>query len=76
MTFVSTQVLEVRAWGERVGALAYDHPTGFYAFEYADSWRGGPVELAPLHMPNQPGPFVFPELSAQTYHRLPALVAD
>jgi serine/threonine-protein kinase HipA len=76
VTFVPTQVLEVRAWGERVGALAYDHPTGFYAFEYADSWRDGPVELAPLHMPNQRGPFVFPELSTQTYYRLPALVAD
>ena len=76
MTYQAVDLIEVRAWGQRVGAVALDERSGFYAFEYAPEWIAGGVELAPIHMPNQEGPFVFPGLSEATFYRLPALLAD
>ena len=76
MAYQRVDVLEVRAWGETVGAVALDPATGFYAFEYDDAWLGRGVEVAPLRMPARPGTYVFPELSERTYSRLPAMLAD
>jgi serine/threonine-protein kinase HipA len=76
VTYVPAPAIEVSAWGRLVGAVALDPATGFYAFEYADAWRAGGLELSPLHLPNRPGVFVFPELSRLTYYGLPAMVAD
>jgi serine/threonine-protein kinase HipA len=71
-------VVEVRCWGSRVGAIARDPNSGFYAFEYEPSWAGSGVELAPITMPTTAaaGPFVFPTLPTATYSRLPAMLAD
>ena len=76
MAYQQVDLLEVRAWGETVGAVALDPATNYYAFEYADEWVARRVELAPLHMPNRPGPYIFPELPVQTFLRLPAMLAD
>ncbi|HAS84262.1 MAG TPA: type II toxin-antitoxin system HipA family toxin [Verrucomicrobia bacterium] len=71
-------LVEVWIWGARVGAVAKDPRTGFYAFEYDPRFVRTGIELAPLFMPirraNQP--FVFPDLPEESYHRLPALLAD
>ncbi len=75
--YEATTVVEVRAWGQRVGAVAADPDRGVYAFEFADEWVAGPVELAPIHMPKQSGRvFVFPGLHEDTWKRLPPLLAD
>jgi len=70
--------IEVRAWGELVGAAALDPRLGFYAFEYAPAFVKKGVELAPLTMPlraaNQP--FICPDLPVLTYQRLPSMLAD
>jgi serine/threonine-protein kinase HipA len=76
MTYTPVDVVEVRAWGRTVGAVALDPATQFYAFEYAPEWLDDGVELAPLHLPVRPGVFTFPDLAPQTFHRLPALLAD
>ncbi|MDE3107965.1 MAG: type II toxin-antitoxin system HipA family toxin [Acidobacteriota bacterium] len=76
MSFVTTDVIEVRAWGRRVGALALDPTTEFYAFEYDGEWLVNGEDLSPLHLPRRRGVFVFPELSRRTYYGLPALIAD
>ena len=73
MAYVAVDAVEVRAWGESVGAVALDPGTGFYAFEYFPSWRG---DLAPGLMPTGGGPYVFPGLPVDTFHRLPAMLAD
>lgn len=67
---------EVKMWGRRVGALAYDPATGLSTFEFAGSWIEGCVEIAPLRMPLGPGKFQFPGLSPETYKGLPAVFAD
>jgi serine/threonine-protein kinase HipA len=74
---VSTPVIEVRAWGRRVGALAPDPRLEAYVFEYDPGWARAGIELAPLTMPtSRPDRrFVFPEL-APSFLRLPGLVAD
>jgi len=69
-------LIEVRAWGATVGAVALDPSTNYYAFEYDSAWLARGVELAPLHMPARPGVYEFVDLAEATYRRLPAMVAD
>lgn len=71
-------VIEVRAWGQQVGAVALDPSLGYYAFAYAPPWRRTGIELAPLTLPlnaSQPV-FIFPNLPETTFHRLPGALAD
>lgn len=78
MAYKAVDVVEVRCWGARVGALARDPISGYYAFEYDPQWARAGVELAPTFMPTAGAadPFVFPALPIETYHRLPAMIAD
>ena len=72
-----TSRIEVRIWGQSVGAVALDPKLNYYAFEYEPKFVRQKIELAPLTMPvSNPEPFVFTELSEQTFKRLPALLAD
>jgi serine/threonine-protein kinase HipA len=76
MSYSPVDVVGVSAWGRDVGAVTLDPYTNFYVFEYEDSWLSDGVELAPLHMPRRRGTYVFPELPPETFHRLPAMLAD
>jgi serine/threonine-protein kinase HipA len=76
VTYVPTNVIEVSAWGQVVGAVARDPTTGFFAFEYDRNWISGGVELAPFHMPLSTQIYLFPELPTRTFYRLPAMLAD
>jgi serine/threonine-protein kinase HipA len=76
MSYVAVDAVEVKVWGERVGAVALDPRFGYFAFEYYPDWARRGIELAPLTMPTSGGPFVFPSLAESTFHRLPALLAD
>lgn len=75
---MNTPVIEVRIWGQRVGAVAADPRLGCYVFAYDPSWRRSGTELAPLTMPlaDTQTTFAFPNLSQPSYHRLPGLLAD
>jgi serine/threonine-protein kinase HipA len=75
---LNTPVIEVRVWGQRVGAVAADPKLGFYAFAYHPSWRRTGIELAPLNMPleDRRGTVVFSSLPEATFHRLPGMLAD
>ncbi len=67
---------EVRLWGKRVGALAYDSASRLSTFEYAPEWLASGVEIAPLRMPLAATKYQFPGLSYDTYRGLPAIFAD
>jgi serine/threonine-protein kinase HipA len=75
---MNTPVIEVRIWGQRVGAVAPDPRLGCYVFAYDPAWRRTGIELAPLTMPlaDTSTTFAFPGLSGLSYHRLPGLLAD
>jgi serine/threonine-protein kinase HipA len=72
------QVIEVRMWGSRVGAVAPDPTLDCYAFAYDPAWRRERIEVAPLTMPisDRRDIFVFPVLPRETYLGLPAMLAD
>lgn len=76
MTYLPVDVVEVLAWGQPVGAVARDPTSGFYVFEYRDDWRRRGIELAPTTVPTSATTYVFPTLPPNTFHRLPALLAD
>lgn len=78
MPYQPVDVVEVRCWGSRVGAVALDERSGFYVFEYEPAWANSGVQLAPTTMPSGGADrrFVFPTLPPDTYHRLPSMVAD
>jgi serine/threonine-protein kinase HipA len=71
-----TPVIEVRAWGKQVGALARDPRLGYFTFQYTPSWLKLGIELASLHMPLSDQIFIFPNLPEATFRRLPAMFAD
>jgi serine/threonine-protein kinase HipA len=76
-TFKHVTRIEVHLWGHKVGAIAQDPRSGFYAFRYEDSFRQLGIEPSPLQMPtNADRTHIFPNLPQRTYHRLPALVND
>ena len=78
MPYLPVDVVEVRCWGTRVGAVARDDRTGFYVFEYEPAWADAHVELAPSTMPTDGAQrtFIFPNLPAATYYGLPPMLAD
>jgi serine/threonine-protein kinase HipA len=76
VSYEPVSVVEVRLWGRQLGAVALNPSSGWYSFAYAPEWVAGGVEVAPLHMPLRTAPYEFPGLNPETFHRLPALLAD
>lgn len=78
MPYKAVEVIEIRCWGDRVGALARDPNSGFYVFEYEKEWANKGIELAPTTMPlsRSNRTFAFPSLPSNTYYRLPPMLAD
>lgn len=76
--YQSVDVVEVKAWGKRVGAVAREPTKNYYAFKYDPAWVKSGIELAPIYMPlaQASEPFLFTDLPELTYKRLPALLAD
>ena len=69
--------IKVSIWGHQVGALALDPETNYYAFEYYPEFRNSGIELSPLLLPaHTEYPTVAVNLPPETYHRLPAFIAD
>ena len=72
------KAIEVRIWGQSVGAVARDPKLDYYAFEYDPQFVASGIPLAPRAMPLSAAtePFVFTDLPEITYKRLPAMLAD
>jgi serine/threonine-protein kinase HipA len=73
------EIIEVWAWGERVGVVAADPTIDCYVFEYVKTWKNrNRIELAPLQMSlnDRRLIFAFPNLPRETFHGLPAMLAD
>jgi serine/threonine-protein kinase HipA len=78
MPWEHVRVVEVRAWGQRIGALAAGATRRAYSFEYDPAWRREGHELAPELMPttDRRQVFSFPDLGETTFHGLPPMIAD
>ena len=77
--FKHVDVIEVRIWDKRVGAVAADPNRRSFVFEYDPKWARRGIELAPLTMPVAGGnarTFTFPNLDEDTFRGLPGMLAD
>ncbi|MGH8617013.1 MAG: type II toxin-antitoxin system HipA family toxin [Burkholderiales bacterium] len=72
------RAVEVRLWGESVGAVApLRGKPGYYEFQYAPTFARTGFELSPLLMPlSDSRRYHFTDLSQETFHGLPGLLAD
>lgn len=71
-----TTLAEVKLWGRTIGAVSLADGSDVAAFEYAPEFTGSGIEVAPVTMPLARRVYSFPELSRQTFHGLPGLLAD
>jgi serine/threonine-protein kinase HipA len=71
-----TTVAEVRLWGRTIGAVSLADDADVAAFEYDPAFAGSGIEISPLMMPLATKVYTYPELSRQTFHGLPGLLAD
>jgi len=71
-------VVEVLLWGDQFGAVApLRNKPGYYEFEYAPKFLHTNLLPAPLLMPPSGATRCsFPNLSIESYHGLPGLLAD
>lgn len=69
-------VAEVRMWGRTIGAVSLGDNDDTTIFEYDRSFTQRGIEIAPLSMPLSNRIYSFPELSRETFHGLPGLLAD
>lgn len=74
--YKAVPVVEVRIWGRKVGAVALDPNLGYYVFQYDPSFLSSGVQLSPLATPLSSEPFVFTDLPAMTFKRLPPMLSD
>ena len=67
---------EVILWGTKIGTVLFDNKTGLGSFEYEPAFLTSGIEVAPIAMPLSRRVYSFPELSRQSFHGLPGLLAD
>lgn len=76
MKMTREPIVEVKLWGNTIGAAARADGDSFVTFEYdADFARSG-IEVSPLVMPLSGRPYRFPELAQHTFQGLPGMLAD
>ena len=71
-----TTVAEVRMWGSTIGAVSMEDDSDHAVFQYDPNFVKSGIEVSPITMPLNPEPYAFPELSRETFHGLPGLLAD
>lgn len=67
---------EVKLWGRTIGAVSIEEASEVAAFEYDPGFSDSGIEIAPLTMPLSRRVYRFAELSRETFHGLPGLLAD
>ena len=71
-----TSLAEVRLWGRTIGAVSLASGEQVADFQFASAFVNSDIQLSPLVMPLSHQVYRFPELSRETFHGLPGLLAD
>ena len=71
-----TTLAEVRLWGRTIGAVSIEDGADVAAFEYTPEFAASGIEVSPVTMPVGSRVYRFAELSRNTFHGLPGLLAD
>lgn len=74
MSYTGVDIVEVRAWGNLVGALTRSADVNTYVFQYAPEWIRSGIELSPIEMPLRRAPYAFPNLSQSTFQGIPPMI--
>lgn len=69
-------VAEVRLWGRSIGAVSLEEGSDVAAFEYAPEFVQSGIQVSPVTIPLSDTIYMFPELSRNSFHGLPGLLAD
>lgn len=72
-------VAQVKLWGKKVGAIAWNKEMNFASFQYYPEFLSDNLNISPIQMPleNSNGRiFSFPGLNEETYYGLPGLLSD
>lgn len=69
-------VVEVRLWGTRIGAVALEPDSIHATFAYEPAFVESGIEVSPLRMPLAPRVYHFPGLNYETFRGLPGMLAD
>jgi serine/threonine-protein kinase HipA len=66
----------VRLWGSDIGAVSLEDGKAHASFQYDPAFLRSGIELSPLALPLSSSVYTFPELSLESFHGLPGLLAD
>ena len=69
-------IAEVRLWGRKIGAVAWDSEKNIANFEYESSFVKSGIEVSPITMPLSSQIYSFPVLKTDAFRGLPGLLAD
>ena len=67
---------EVKLWGSRIGIVLLEDGNRSALFQYTPEFVQSRIEVAPLMMPLSAEPYRFSDLSVESFHGLPGLLAD
>jgi serine/threonine-protein kinase HipA len=78
VTYQSVDLLEVWAWGQRVGAVARNPEGALSVFQYTPEWIEGGIALSPLTMPLRQTPYDVSQwdIDPEPFKYLPPPLAD
>ena len=71
-----SSIAKVRLWGTTIGAAVLEDGQRTASFQYDPAFTESGIEVAPLMMPLSNKIYSFPELSQNSFHGLPGLLAD
>ena len=66
----------VHLWGTRIGAVSMPEAGRTATFQYDPDFLRSGIEVSPLRMPLRAEPYSFGELSQESFHGLPGLLAE
>ena len=69
-------IAEVKLWGKRIGAAAWDEKKNIANFEYDPRFIKSGIEISPITMPLSNQIYSFPVLKTNAFHGLPGLLSD
>ena len=67
---------EVYLWGTRIGTVAQEDAGSIAKFRYDEKFLKSNIEVSPIKMPLSSQIYQFVDISLQTFHGLPGLLAD
>ena len=71
-----TTLAQVKLWGTTIGAVSLEDGNDTAAFQYDPAFARSGIEVSPIVMPLTDRVHLFPDLSRNTFHGLPGLLAD